>query len=41
MKTNDIDIFTSNKTFFQWNEVFVDITIASAVFDRLLHHRQY
>jgi DNA replication protein DnaC len=31
-------IFTSNKTFSQWNEVFADITIASAILDRVLHH---
>jgi len=31
-------VFTSNKTFSQWNEVFADITIASAILDRILHH---
>ena len=31
-------IFTSNKTFSQWNEVFSDVTIASAILDRDLHH---
>ena len=31
-------IFTSNKTFSQWNEVFADLTIASAILDRILHH---
>ena len=31
-------IFTSNKTFSQWNNVFADITIASAILDRVLHH---
>ena len=31
-------IFTSNKTFSQWNEVFTDMTIASAILDRVLHH---
>ena len=31
-------IFTSNKTFPQWNEVFADVTIASAILDRVLHH---
>jgi len=31
-------IFTSNKTFFQWNEVLADVTIASATLDRVLHH---
>ena len=31
-------IFTSNKPFSQWNEVFADVTIASAILDRILHH---
>jgi DNA replication protein DnaC len=31
-------IFTSNKTFSQWNDVFADVTIASAILDRILHH---
>lgn len=31
-------IFTSNKPFSQWNEVFSDVTIASAILDRVLHH---
>lgn len=31
-------IFTSNKPFSQWNEVFSDVTIASAILDRILHH---
>jgi DNA replication protein DnaC len=31
-------IFTSNKAFSQWNEVFSDMTIASAILDRVLHH---
>jgi DNA replication protein DnaC len=31
-------IFASNKTFSQWNEVFADLTIASAILDRVLHH---
>ena len=31
-------ILTSNKTFSQWNEVFSDLTIASAILDRILHH---
>jgi len=26
-----------NKTFSQWNEVFADVTIASAILDRVLH----
>jgi len=29
-------IFTSNKTFSQWNEVFADVTIASAILDRVI-----
>jgi DNA replication protein DnaC len=33
-------IFTSNKAFSAWNEVFSDITIASAILDRILHHCQ-
>ena len=33
-------IFTSNKAFSTWNEVFSDITIASAILDRILHHCQ-
>jgi DNA replication protein DnaC len=31
-------IFTSNKTSSQWNDIFADITIASAILDRVLHH---
>ena len=31
-------VFASNKTFSQWNEVFADVTIASAILDRVLHH---
>ena len=31
-------VFTSNKTFSQCNEVFADVTIASAILDRVLHH---
>ena len=31
-------VFTSSKTFSQWNEVFADVTIASAILDRVLHH---
>lgn len=31
-------VFTSNKPFSQWNEVFADMTIASAILDRVLHH---
>ena len=31
-------VFTSNKTFSRRNEVFADVTIASAILDRVLHH---
>ena len=31
-------VFTSNKTFSQWNEVFADVTIACAILDCVLHH---
>ena len=31
-------ILTSNKMLSQWNEVFSDLTIASAILDRILHH---
>ena len=31
-------IFTSNKPFSQWNDIFSDVTIASAILDRVLHH---
>jgi DNA replication protein DnaC len=31
-------VFTSNKTFSQWNDVFADVTIAAAILDRVLHH---
>lgn len=31
-------IFTSNRPFSQWNEVFSDVTIAAAILDRVLHH---
>ena len=30
-------VFTSNKTFSQQNEVFADVTTASAILDRALH----
>ena len=33
-------IFTSNKAFSAWDEVFSDLTIASAILDRILHHCQ-
>ena len=32
-------VFTSNKTFSQWNEVFADVTIASSILHRVLYHR--
>jgi DNA replication protein DnaC len=28
----------TNKTFSQWNEIFAEVTIASAILDRVLHH---
>lgn len=31
-------IFTSNKPFSQWNEVFADKTIVAAILDRVLNH---
>lgn len=31
-------IFTSNKGFSQWGEIFSDNTIAAAILDRILHH---
>lgn len=31
-------IFTSNKTFSSWGEIFSDNTIAAAILDRILHH---
>jgi hypothetical protein len=31
-------IFTSKKSFSQWNDIFSDITIATAILDRMLHH---
>ena len=31
-------IFTSNKAFSKWGEVFSDNTIAAAILDRVLHH---
>lgn len=36
----DSTIFTPNKAFSSWNEVSSDITIASAILDRILHHCQ-
>lgn len=35
---NKSTIFTSNKPFSRWNEVFSDTTIAAAILDRVLHH---
>ena len=32
------EVFASNKTFSRRNEVFADVTIASAILDRVLHH---
>ena len=32
-------IFTSNKSFSEWGEVLGDQVMASAVLDRVLHHR--
>jgi len=31
-------VITSNKSFTEWEEMFGDAAIASAVLDRLLHH---
>jgi DNA replication protein DnaC len=31
-------IFTSNKSYSQWGEIFNDTVIASAILDRILHH---
>lgn len=31
-------VFTSKKTFSLWSEVFADVTIASAILNRILHH---
>lgn len=31
-------IITSNKTFEEWNEVFPDVVLASAILDRIVHH---
>jgi DNA replication protein DnaC len=31
-------IFTSNKSYGEWGEIFKDSVIASAVLDRILHH---
>ena len=31
-------VFTSNKTFSQWNEVFADVTIASGILGCVLQH---
>jgi len=34
----DTMILTSNRSFSQWNEIFGDPVIATAILDRLLHH---
>ena len=31
-------ILTSNRRFSQWNEIFGDPVIATAILDRILHH---
>lgn len=31
-------ILTSNRSFAEWGEVFVDPVVATALLDRLLHH---
>jgi DNA replication protein DnaC len=31
-------VFTSNKSYSQWGEIFLDTVIASAILDRVLHH---
>jgi DNA replication protein DnaC len=31
-------IFTSNKSFNHWGEVFGDMALANAMIDRILHH---
>ena len=31
-------IFTSNKSFGEWGEIFKDHVIATAILDRILHH---
>jgi len=31
-------VFTSNKSYGQWGEIFNDYTIAAAILDRILHH---
>ena len=31
-------ILTSNKAFSEWGSVFADDVLATAIFDRLLHH---
>jgi len=31
-------IFTSNKSFGEWGDIFRDHVIASAILDRILHH---
>jgi DNA replication protein DnaC len=31
-------IITSNKSFEQWGDIFADMTISSAIIDRVMHH---
>lgn len=31
-------VFTSNKSYSQWGEIFLDTVIASTILDRILHH---
>jgi DNA replication protein DnaC len=33
-----VEILTSNLSFSQWNEIFGDPVIATAILDRILHH---
>jgi len=35
---NSSTVFTSNKSYGQWGEIFDDYTIATAILDRILHH---
>ena len=30
--------FTTNKNFGEWGDIFQDLTISSAILDRVLHH---
>jgi DNA replication protein DnaC len=31
-------IITSNKSFEQWTDIFADMTLSSAIIDRVMHH---